>query len=205
VLSVDAHTRVVADSLRREDIEVRPDEAKFGELLLLVAEELADDRFGGATKVNKVLYFAEFAHVRETGYPITGMPYRKLPNGPAPRHLRPARERLVRQGAAEVVTERVLGYEQHRLRPLRAARREMFTEVELRAVDDAVALLRGRTGSEASDLSHREPGWRMVEDGEDIPFVTAYLPQEQPPPSERMRARMREFAADYARQGRIAQ
>jgi hypothetical protein len=45
----------------------------------------------------------------------------------------------------------------------------------------------------------------MVENGEDIPFVTAYLPQEQPPPSERMRARMRELAAEYARQGLLTQ
>ncbi len=202
---MDAHTRIVEDSLRRDDIEVQPDEAKFAELLLLVAEELTGDRFGGATKVNKVLYFAEFAHIRETGRPITGMRYRKLPNGPAPRHLRLVRERLVRQGMAEVVTERVLGYEQHRLRPLRPARREVFTEVELRAVDDALALLRGRTGAEASEMSHREPGWRMVENGEDIPFVTAYLPQEQPPPSEQMRARMRELAAEYARQGLLTQ
>jgi hypothetical protein len=202
---VDVHMRLVEDSLRRNDIDVRPDEEKFGELLLLVAEELADDRFGGATKVNKVLYFAEFAHVRETGRPITGMPYRKLPNGPAPRNLTLVRDRLVRQGEAEIVTERVLGYEQHRLRPLRAARRQMFSETERRAVDDAVALLRGRTAAEASDLSHREPGWRMVEDGENIPFVTAFLPQEQPPPSERMRARMRELAEEYAQQGRLAQ
>lgn len=76
-----------------------------------------------------------------------------LPNGPAPRRLRPVRESLVAAGAAEIVTEHVLGYEQHRLRPLRKANRKLFKDTELKAVGEAVDLLYGRTASEASELS----------------------------------------------------
>jgi hypothetical protein len=35
------------------------DEAKFTELLLYVADRLRVDRAGGATKLNKVLFFAD--------------------------------------------------------------------------------------------------------------------------------------------------
>ena len=65
------------------------DEAKFTELLLHVADRLRNDRAGGATKLNKVLYFADFAHVRRHGRPISGAEYQKLAHGPAPRPLRP--------------------------------------------------------------------------------------------------------------------
>lgn len=107
-------------SLRANDLPDPADEAKFAELLLLVAESLAADRFGGTTKVNKALFFAEFAHVRNTGRPITGARYQKLPHGPAPRRLLPVRAHLIETGAAALVEESVLGYEQHRLQPLRA-------------------------------------------------------------------------------------
>ena len=49
------------------------DESKFAEMLVLAAELLASDHRGGATKLNKLLYFADFAdfaHVRTHGRPI---------------------------------------------------------------------------------------------------------------------------------------
>jgi hypothetical protein len=130
----------------------------LGELLLLVAEELRGDRFGGATKVNKVLFFAEFGHMRLTGQPITGSPYQKLAYGPTPRRLLPVRQHLLSSGAATLVTETVLGYQQCRLLPNRPARRDLFTETELQAVTDAIALLKDRTAADVSSLSHEEAG-----------------------------------------------
>ena len=195
----EEHLRAVADSLDVDDIGARPDEGKLAELLLVVAEELADDRFGGATKVNKVLFFAEFAHVRMTGRPITGAVFQKLRHGPAPRRLVPARERLLAQGDAVLEREVVLGREQHRLRPLRPAQRDLFSTSELQAVTDAVAWLSGRSGSEVSALSHEEPGWQLVGEGENIPFATAYLMTDQLSGSPRVKARAEQIAAAYAR------
>lgn len=82
--------RITEDSLLNDDIRVSVNELKLSELLLLLAEELADDRFGGATKANKVMFFAEYANMRLTGRPITGARYQKLKQGPAPRRLLPA-------------------------------------------------------------------------------------------------------------------
>ncbi len=85
------------------------DERKFTELLLYVATRLQGDRSGGATKLNKILFFADFAHVRR-GAPITGAEYQKLEHGPAARRLRPVRDRLIANGDAELVDEEFLGY-----------------------------------------------------------------------------------------------
>lgn len=191
-----AFERAARESLTADDIPLTTDESKLAELMLLVAEELADDRFGGSTKLNKVLFFAEFAHARETGRSISGSPYQKLPNGPAPRRLLPVRQHLVDSGAAAIRSESLLGLRQDRLVPLRPARRDRFTTGELRAVADAVAMLRGRSGTEASGLSHEEPGWRQAEAREVIPFATAQLLPEQPV-TPRVRARAAEIAAEY--------
>lgn len=61
------------------------EESKFIELLVHAANSLGDSKRGMSTKLNKILYFCDFAHVRRTGDPITGFEYQKLPQGPAPR------------------------------------------------------------------------------------------------------------------------
>ena len=63
------------------------DEDKFGEVLLYVAKALQDDPAGGAIKINKALFNADFGHMRAHWRPITGAEYQKLPYGPAPRRL----------------------------------------------------------------------------------------------------------------------
>ena len=56
-------------------VAMEPDEEKLAELVLYVAREIESDPTGGATKINKILYNAEFSHVRAYGVPITGAPY----------------------------------------------------------------------------------------------------------------------------------
>ena len=172
------------------------DEAKFRELLLYVAEQLSGDRAGGATKLNKVVFFADFAHVRRTGAPITGAEYQKLPQGPAPRRLRPVRDALVAKGEAAVAREQFLGYELHRLVPLRQPDLSVFTAAELETIDQVLADLEGLNGRQVSDLSHEEAGWRLVDEGDVIPYELALVGARQvsTPTSRRLE---REVAERY--------
>ncbi len=74
--------------------QIRYDERKLRELVLYAAARLRDDRAGGATKLNTVLYFAEFAaHAAMTSLrsqtsrttPITGIAaMTTLPSDPSP-------------------------------------------------------------------------------------------------------------------------
>jgi uncharacterized phage-associated protein len=167
------------------EVEVRAvisdyDEAKFIELVLYVADRLRDDRAGGATKLNKALYFADFAQVRRTGRPITGAEYQRLPHGPAPRRLIPVRRLLIQRGEADVRTESFLGYEQQRLLPRRPPDTTLFTDDEMATIDGVLDDLAHLTALQVSDLSHEEPGWRLTRDGEVIPFETALIAKHQP-------------------------
>ena len=155
------------------------DERKFTELVLHVASCLQHDGAGGATKLNKVLFFAEFAHVRRTGHPITGAVYQKLEHGPAARQLRPVRDMLIADGEASLVAEEFLGYQQHRLVPLRGADLTVFSAEELATIDKVLDDLRGLNARQVSDLSHEEAGWRLVGFGDDIPYEAALVGARQ--------------------------
>ena len=169
-------------------MKITYDERKFKELLLYVADRLADDRAGGATKVNKVLFFADFAHVRRTGTAITGADYQKLPQGPAPRRLLPVREQLIANSEAQLVREEFLGYEVHRLVPLRAPDTSVFTAAELETIEGVLADLDGLNARQVSDLSHDEAGWQLTDDGETIPYEAALVGARQvrTPTTERL-------------------
>lgn len=160
-------------------MEVAYDEEKLVEMVLHVAGRLQDEPAGGATKLNKILFFAEFTHLRRHCQAISGCEFQKLDHGPAPRQMLPVRSRLIESGEAELVSEDFLGRLQHRLVPLREANLDVFTEEELETIEHVLDLLAGMTGTHVSDLSHREPGWRLTEFGETIPFAAAFLPYEQ--------------------------
>ena len=174
------------------------DEDKFAELVLYVAGRILTDPTGGATKINKILFAAEFAHVRGHGRPISGADYQKLKRGPAPRRLVPVRKQLLERGDAELVPDEYMGYQLDRLKPLRPADVTRFTPEELRHVEQAIEALWGKTATEASELSHREMGWRMVEDGETIPYEAALLAREVDV-TDAMRKRAEQLAAMIAK------
>ncbi len=177
-------------------MDVTYDERKLCELIVHVAERLAGDRAGGSTKLNKVLFFADFTHVRHYGQPITGAEYQHLPHGPAPRRLLPLRSRLVSDGSVELVTEDFLGRPQHRLIARRSADLSDFSEAELATIDAVLDDLAGMTGTQVSTLSHEVPAWRHTEAGETIPYELALVPKEQvlTPTAQRVGA---EVAARY--------
>lgn len=170
-------------------------EARLRELILYVAKRLETDPSAGATKINKVLFFAEFANVRMRSEPLTGVEYQKLPHGPAARRFVPIRDELAAAGDLRVETRLVGPYPQHRLIALRQADMSEFDPEEINAVEQVIGRLWGMSAAEVSRLSHEEMGWLMVEEGETIPYSAAYIR----PPGSAIPAKVRERAAQLAR------
>jgi hypothetical protein len=157
---------------------------KLKQLILLVAKEGADDPRLGATKLNKILYFADARAYLELGRPITGMTYQHLPEGPAPRALVPARRELLDENAIELESVRYLTQVQQRIRVKVEPNLEVFSEAELRIVREVIHELWLRNAKEVSDLSHDEWGWKLTHDGEDIPWELAWLSSNDVTPEQ---------------------
>jgi len=138
-------------------MDVTDDEARFTELLLHVAELLRGERAGGATKLNKVLFFVEFTHLRRHGAAISGCEFQKLVHGPSPRQLLPVRRRLLAEGAAELTNEDFLGRPQQRLVPKRDADASIFYADELDTINDVLDQLAGLRRRRSASSPMRNP------------------------------------------------
>ncbi len=150
---------------------------KFQELVLYIAEKCNADPNFGKTKLNKILFFADFLAYGMFGRSITGATYQRRDFGPVPKEITSARRSLVDMGAATIEYQRRFNYPQERLVAKRPANPSLFTLDEKRLVDDVIRELWHHSAVSVSDLSHREVGWRLADDREVIPYNTVFLSQ----------------------------
>ncbi len=168
---------------------------KLRELILHVAWRSQDDPTFGAVKLNKILYYADFYAYRQLGASITGADYQKLPEGPAPRQLLPARTSLVEDGSVRLEYVPRFNYVQQRVVPLREPDLARFSAEELRIVDEVITGLQGKSAREVSEMSHQELGWQAAEYYQTIPYRTAWLSAD--PLSEEELSLARQIAAEH--------
>ena len=134
----------------------------------------------GATKLNKILWWADFLAYAKLKKPITGVSYQKLPNGPAPRQLVVVRKKLEREDGANVSKElTVLGTTRHRLVPRRKPDLSMFTVDQIALVDEIITELWNKSAEEVSRGSHGK-AWELAKDGENIPYEAIFLSDDAP-------------------------
>ncbi len=155
-------------------------ERKMREMILYVCKESADDPAFGATKLNKILFFADFLAYELHGKAITGMEYQKLPYGPAPRLLMPIHRELESRGEL-VIEMRPCGSKmQKRSVAQRDPNTSVFSKDELELLNEVIHQLTNRNATEVSRLSHRFSGWDLAEEGETIPYEVALIDDPGP-------------------------
>lgn len=160
---------------RRTARHPKPDDAKFRELLLYVAKRSESDPDLGDTKLNKILFFAEFLAYGRTGKAITWQPFQKLEWGPAAKSLLPVRRRMEDAKEAATAERDHFGYRQRRLVALREPDLSAFSGAEIAIIDEVIEELRGQNAREVSDLSDRFPGWQVAQLGVEIPYEAVFL------------------------------
>lgn len=150
---------------------------RMSELILYIAEKSRNDIKFGATKLNKILYYADFVSFREYGESITGAQYMRLDKGPAPRHLKPVRLELEKRG--ELVVEKRPYYTrtQDVPKPLRPANTDLFSKRDLLLVDSIIEELWELDATEVSERSHKR-GWKVANEQGSIPYEAIFLSDE---------------------------
>lgn len=148
---------------------------KFQELILHIAEQSENDRNFGATKLNKLLFYADFLFYLRNRRSITGQNYQKLNHGPAPRGLKPAVDNLELMQSAKIVERTHFGRTQKRLVALRSADLSVFTAEEISFVDSLIKDFWDKNATDVSDMSHRFHGWQLAKIGEEIPYSSVFV------------------------------
>lgn len=108
------------------------------------------------TKMNKLLFYADFIHYKNHGYGITGLTYKALPFGPVPEHWGTLYSSLPGIDMEEFVYPS--GQSGIRLEAITATE-NVLSESELATIDAVCEYFGNMSAGEISQTSHLEKGW----------------------------------------------
>lgn len=168
---------------------------KLRELILLFAELSEGDEYFGATKLNKLLFFADAQAYLSLGRTITGQEYQRLPQGPAPRQMVPVLDDMKSKQELAERPRSLYGKPQRKFFALREANPETFTVEEMDIAFRVLSQYRNWNATDMSRASHECLAWQLVEDGETIPFAMLLIGDREVTPEERRRGLLLEEAA----------
>lgn len=129
------------------------------------------------TKMNKLLFYSDFVHFRNTAQSITGLRYAAIPHGPVPNHFEYLFEALVEEGIISKETtmtdfgelEQILPSGEEHFDP------SLFNASELDAMEYVSNRFKDASASYIAEMSHREPAWKDNFEGKKIiPFTYAF-------------------------------
>ena len=175
------------------NISVERQAQRFRELIIYVSKASEQDKFFGAVKLNKILYYSDFRAFERFGAPLTGVTYFKLPQGPAPKPLLLFRNALVEEGAIRIDRVPIGSLMQDRTIALRPAVLSHFSVDELILVDQVIEELWLQTATEVSDASH-DLKWRVLGLRDQLPYEFAFL--DAGPPTQADLDRTEELARE---------
>lgn len=151
------------------------EDTKLAELTLYIAKKSEGDSTFGSTKLNKLLFFADFLAYLNWGKPITEQEYQCIERGPAPRRIVIVKEDLMRKGEATKRIDNYFGFPQEKFITLREPNLDNFTGNEIDLVNSIINQWWGITARQISDYSHNFIGWQNAEEGETIKYETALV------------------------------
>ncbi len=131
------------------------------------------------TKLNKLLFYADFKHFKEYAVPITGAQYAHIPFGPAPDYYgfyydslysKGAIEFIEWEGTSEDLKETIVG---EIIKSKKEPGLSLFSTSELRVMASVKEYFEGYSSKAITDFSHKEKGYLETEDGDTISYSYA--------------------------------
>lgn len=157
---------------------------RLRQLILYVARRCETATYFGLTKLNKILWKADFEAFAARQRPITGRSYQRLPLGPALREMVPLLKEMLRDGILQLEIvyygKDEEGRDVEEKRPKAAAEPKLsyFTEEDMGFVERAIAYYWTKTGRETSDDSHGV-AWKARKHKSAMYYELSYLSDDQ--------------------------
>lgn len=132
---------------------------KFTEMVVFFAEKISPFK----TKMNKLLFYADFLMFRESCFSISGMRYKAISMGPVPNNFQGLFEYLANRNEVDILmTEFPQGYtgEQFVARKDRPFNASLFTAKELETLEKVAAIFKETSTADIIELSHSEEAWK---------------------------------------------
>jgi len=151
------------------------DQEKLSHVVHYICYQCRDDPSKlGATKLNKVLWFAEMFSYKHSGVPITGEAYMKMQFGPVSMHLPQVLSNLESSGLltidkSEEDFETTLYYAR------KGPKEDVLSVREMNIINSQIEhICDEHTATSASEKSHDEM-WRIAQMHEILPYAAAVV------------------------------
>jgi len=135
-----------------------PDYAKLTEMIVFFAGQVPCFK----TKMNKLLFYTDFAMFKQHGQSISGTRYRAIPYGPVPNNFESIFEGLARQDVIDMIYEELPQGGQKQFLKGRADRpfnKAVFTANELAVLEQVQERFKTTMPFEIVEISHQEKAW----------------------------------------------
>lgn len=139
-----------------------PDLKKFAEMVIFFSEKLEPFK----TKMNKLLFYADFLCYKKTGLSMSGIRYRAIDMGPVPNNFNSIFEYLANKDEIDIwITQLNNGYEgeQFKKSKKRKLNLDLFNETELQILNQLAEKFKNRNASQIVEFSHKEKAWKENE------------------------------------------
>lgn len=136
-----------------------PNLDKFTEMVVYFAYKTSPFK----TKMNKLLFYADFLMFKESCFSISGMRYKAIDMGPVPNNFQSIFEYLSNENIIDITyTSFPHGYvgEQFKARKDRTFRPESFLKNELAILEKVAKVFKSATTHDLIDQSHLEEAWQ---------------------------------------------
>jgi putative zinc finger/helix-turn-helix YgiT family protein len=126
------------------------------------------------SKLNKLLFYADFKHFKEYTLSITGLRYAHLPYGPVPDNYAMYYAAMFSKGLVEFMEESYpKGYVGELIKAVKEPDLNIFSPSELRIIASVMEDFKGYTATKIQNFSHKEKGYQQTSDGEIISYAYA--------------------------------
>lgn len=145
----------------------KPDLKKFTEMVVFFTDKLRPWK----TKLNKLLFYADFTMHKQSGYSISGAQYRAIPMGPVPNNFNSIFEYLTNNGDVDIYYTTFADGgtgEQFKPNSKRKFNPVLFSENELQILEDIAEKFINTTTNEIIEISHKEKAWKENKDEKKI-------------------------------------
>jgi len=171
------------------------DHDKFKALLHFVVWKAGDKDGFGATKLYKVLWFADARAYMLHGKPMTGETYIREKFGPWPRHADSTVRELANEGSIRTWKDDYYGKTIRHFHSLRLPDKLSLNEDERKIVEYWIEHIADyHTAESISEQSH-DYAWEIAKLGEEIPYHAIFAARIRDPKGEELK-----WAADRAKE-----
>lgn len=126
------------------------------------------------SKLNKLLFYADFKHFKEYTLSITGLRYAHLPYGPVPDNYAMYYAAMFSKGLVEFSEELYPnGYVGELIKAVKDPDLNIFSPSELRIMAAVMEDFKGHTATQIQEMAHEEKGYQQTSDGDIISYTYA--------------------------------